>query len=266
MLRHITLSGFYFAVLLSLTGTHGVIYAQRDPESATDTIVKPNKSSSSTSRGSSPRRRDKRRSRSTPSVVERAAKAIKEGDAAFDAEEYDKAETYYRKAISLNSTEANAYIGLGNTYHNLKRYDEAIDQYRKALQFDPNNVVAINNLGSAYARLRRYAEAIEQQRKALDLNPDYAFAYNSHAWLLATAGNAEFRDGKQAVEYALKACELTKYQSPDFLDTLAAAYAEAGDFKKAIEWQKKALGFPGFKDETAPLRLELYVKGQPYRE
>ncbi|MEK7842393.1 MAG: hypothetical protein AAB197_06930, partial [Deltaproteobacteria bacterium] len=73
----------------------------------------------------------------------------------------------------------------------------------------------------------------------------------------------------KALEYAKKACELTDWKDPYKLDTLAAAYAEAGQFDEAIKWQEKALEFPEYpKDERekADLRLKLYKEGKPYRE
>src|SRR5262249_19208480 len=60
------------------------------------------------------------------------------------------------------------------------------------------------------------------------------------AWLWAT-GPDGVRDGKRAVEAATRACELTDWKENEFLDTLAAAYAEVGDFDKAVEYQKKAV-------------------------
>ena len=89
------------------------------------------------------------------------------------------------------------------------------------------------------------------------------------AWLLSTAPDAKVRDGKRALEAAKKACELTEYKNGGYLDTLAAAYAEAGDFEKAVEWQDKALkaGDIPVKDlDGARKRLELFKQKKPYRE
>ena len=66
---------------------------------------------------------------------------------------------------------------------------------------------------------------------------------------------------------AARACALTDHRLPGFLDTLAAAYAEAGRFADAVKWQEKALGMvpPDQRAEYAT-RLGLYREGKPYRD
>jgi serine/threonine protein kinase len=94
---------------------------------------------------------------------------------------------------------------------------------------------------------------------------------NGHAWWQATYPVAELRNGPEAIENATKACELTGWQNPAYIDTLAAAHAEAGDFDSAIKWQKKAIDLL-IKEQSAllqadfELRLRLYELGQPARE
>jgi serine/threonine-protein kinase len=94
---------------------------------------------------------------------------------------------------------------------------------------------------------------------------------NGLAWLLATSQTANLRDGAKAIEYATKACELTQWKNAQYIDTLAAAYAEAGDFDSAIKWQKEAINLLT-KEEPAGWRTEfedrlmLYQSHKPYRE
>ncbi len=70
-----------------------------------------------------------------------------------------------------------------------------------------------------------------------------------------------------AIEYATKACVLTNWKECDYIQTLAAAYAENGQFDKAVEWQQKACDIaPGQNRQDLQSRLDLYKSGKPYRE
>ncbi|HUU19879.1 MAG TPA: protein kinase [Sedimentisphaerales bacterium] len=115
------------------------------------------------------------------------------------------------------------------------------------------------------------AEAISDYEAAVLVDPGYALAFNALAWLRATCPTAEFRDGAKAIENATKACELTDWKKAGYVGTLAAAYAEAGDFDSAVKWHKKA--FDLLPEEQRPTyqaiyesRLKLYQSGKPYRE
>ena len=79
---------------------------------------------------------------------------------------------------------------------------------------------------------------------------------NNLAWLEATCPNADFRDGKSAVEHATRSCRLTQWRVHAYVSTLAAAYAEEGDFPKAVTLAER------IKDE----HLESYRVGKPVRE
>jgi two-component SAPR family response regulator len=74
------------------------------------------------------------------------------------------------------------------------------------------------------------------------------------------------RDGLKAVEMAAKACELTQWKQSEMVDTLAAAYAEAGDFDEATTYEKQALRFDNLSEQKRKLmerRLALYEARQP---
>jgi tetratricopeptide (TPR) repeat protein len=93
-------------------------------------------------------------------------------------------------------------------------------------------------------------------------------ALNSLAWLRATCPEAEIRNGKEAVELALKACELSEWKDWAIIDTLAAAYAEQGDFDRAIKYQKQVLQIRKFASDYDKIRqhLALYEQHTPYRD
>lgn len=87
------------------------------------------------------------------------------------------------------------------------------------------------------------AGAIADYYKTIELEPGQASAYENLASLLATSPDPQFRDAMKAIEYARRACELTNWQDPGRLETLAAAHAESGAFEEAMKWRNKALGF-----------------------
>ena len=117
--------------------------------------------------------------------------------------------------------------------------------------------------------LGRRAEALADYDKCLALQPKDMTVLNNLAWLLATAPEANLRDGKRAVLLATQACRMTGYKKDFMLSTLAAAYAESGDFDNAVKWSSKAveLGAEN-KEYGASLKKELasYQAKKPWRE
>ncbi len=92
-------------------------------------------------------------------------------------------------------------------------------------------------------------------------------SYNAVAWVHATCEVAQYRNGKEAVKNATRACELTNFKDANLLDTLAAAYAEAGDFENAVTWEYGALDVASREEKPALQRhLKLFESHQPYRD
>jgi Flp pilus assembly protein TadD len=126
-------------------------------------------------------------------------------------------------------------------------------------------------LGMALGQSGRPREAVAQYREALRLNPNLTGALNNLAWALAASPDDELRNGAEAVRLAERACELTHYDEPLFVGTLAAAYAEAGRFPEAVTTAEKAeqlatdAGLNKLAEKNRQL-LELYRAGKPYHE
>jgi tetratricopeptide (TPR) repeat protein len=163
------------------------------------------------------------------------------------------------------------YYYLGLAYFRGGKYENAIKNYTESLRLNPEFADAHKELGLAFVRSGDFDGAIKHYTEALRLKPDWVETMNNLAWILATAEEARFRDSEKAVELAERACELTKYQQPILLDTLAAAYAAGDRFDEAIETAEKAIKLAEgsdqkeFSDEIQS-RLQLYKAGQYYIE
>jgi serine/threonine-protein kinase len=120
-----------------------------------------------------------------------------------------------------------------------------------------------------YHALGQYSNAVATLQQAILIDSEDDWSYNQLAWLEATCPDASVRNGQAAVTAATKACELTKWKDWQFIDTLAAACAEAGDFKHAIQYQQRALrtGHPtASAQKDMRERLSIYQESRPFRE
>ncbi|MEA1952340.1 MAG: hypothetical protein U9N87_13235, partial [Planctomycetota bacterium] len=147
----------------------------------------------------------------------------------------------------------------------------AIELYSHVLAKKPKNADALVARASAYLTVGDHAKSIADYEKAEKLAADNSGMLNNFAWVLATSPDDKLRNGKRAVELATKACELTEYKQAHILSTLAAAYAESGNFKEAVKWSKKAieLGKAGTNkeiQEALAKELKSFEKGKPWRE
>ncbi len=150
------------------------------------------------------------------------------------------------------------YNRLGCALLNLKEYEKSIEALNHAVAEDPQNYTFTNNRSNAFYKLRKYAECLVDMERAAGISQK-AEDYNELAWLLATVSAAELRNGTKAVRYGLKACEQGEYKDPAHIDTLAAAYATAGNFFKAISLQTQAMQLaPENRKADFQSRLDLY--------
>jgi len=151
------------------------------------------------------------------------------------------------------------------------KFDEAIATYRIALKIKPHEIKPRYTLANLLAVQGKYHEAIEEYQATLQEDHDHLLALNDLAWILATAPDPHLRNGAEAVELAEKACQLTNYKTTLFVGTLAAAYAEAGQFDDAIKSADKAIimaTVEGNKTLVAKNKelLELYRARKAYHE
>ena len=178
------------------------------------------------------------------------------------------------KELQKDSPEDIAVVlQMGTFYASEEDHEKAVEMYTKVLEKEPENKVALRLRGDAYLSLGKHAEAIADLEKAAELMPDDSGTLNNLAWVLCTSPQDDLRDPKRAIELAKKACELTEYKAAHILSTLAAAYADSGDMKSALEWSQKAVETAEADEEGDPetlghLKEELksYQEGKPWRE
>jgi tetratricopeptide (TPR) repeat protein len=122
--------------------------------------------------------------------------------------------------------------------------------------------------GRCLVRLGHYLEALDAFEQASEERENYHVAYQERAWLLATCADASIRDGLQAVALAEKAFQLTANRHRRSVETLAAAWAERGDFQQAVQWQTKVVQLLTDPEAArlAKKRLKLYQQGRPFRQ
>ncbi len=129
------------------------------------------------------------------------------------------------------------------------------------------HVEAVADYDAAIAKLEEL-RAVADEEKGTDIH--YSGLLNNLSWVLSTSPKDELRDGKKALDLALKACEATEYKEAHILSTLASAYAETGDFEKAKEWAAKAVEIASTEDnpqiDQLKEELESYKQKKPWRE
>ncbi len=162
-----------------------------------------------------------------------------------------------KKARELDSRDIAVHEQLAMLYLTAKRYPQAIAELRQALHFSPDSSADTIRLALVYeqagdlesarkllegagrkmpsnagihealaevcASLKLFPEAIKSYQRVLHLAPNSPLALNNLAWLYATCPIGRYRDPKAALQNATRAVELTGWQQPGFVDTLAAA-------------------------------------------
>ena len=145
------------------------------------------------------------------------------------------------KALDFLPNNPNIYNNLGVTLLEQQKFEHAVKYLKQALEIYPEHNNARYNLAMSLWGLGKIPEAVEQYKQILEMKPNWATAANSLAWILATDKDKEIRNGDEAVKWALVACKGKGRENPEYLDTLAAAYAEAGRFEQAVETAKKSI-------------------------
>ena len=178
---------------------------------------------------------------------------------------------YFRQSLEVKPDYPFSRYNLGAALFRKGDVDDAIAEWKKVLTIQPNDPETLTNMANAYALKGRLRDAIAHYEMALQSEPENARALNNLAWMLATAPDDSIRDGKKAALLGEKANRVSENGDPLFIRTLAAAYAESGQFERAIETAARAsqvAGSEGHPDLAAQIdqEMKLYQQHQPLRD
>lgn len=202
---------------------------------------------------------------------------------------------------------ARAYKNIAHLYHHAHQRELAIENYERALELDPKSYVTLVEYGNIFYAERDYARALPLFRRAAEAGPDQALPLLNvalvlsktgemqealdacdqalarlktpvsrnerkiRAWILSTAADAKIRNGHEALRLLRTLMPLKNKTDVDLLDRYAAAYAETGDFAKAVDHEQRAIAdaklqkAPSLVLEEYESRLRLYEQQQPCR-
>jgi tetratricopeptide (TPR) repeat protein len=195
------------------------------------------------------------------------------GIAHYNRGAYDRTVADMTAVLRRRPRRARAYLVRGAALHRKKDHERALADCEEAVRLAPGNPDFLHARAVVHAARQEYTAALADLAEVLRLRPKHVHARYTLCWIHAACPEEPFRDGKQAVQIGYQACEQTRWRNPLVLGAYAAAFAELGDFDKALKFQQRALDLvikrriPVSAEEFAKAerRMELYESGEPYR-
>ncbi len=151
------------------------------------------------------------------------------------------------------------------------KYDLALRDCNAALHQERGLVEAALLRANINARLGKYSEAQKEFNYLVSLHPrpvTLARVLSDRAWFYSTCADASFRNGQKAIKDAKAACSIMVWKDEHMIDTLAVAYAEAGDFNSAVQYVSQALAVKGISADNTKLfqkHLTSFQQHKPIR-
>ena len=184
---------------------------------------------------------------------------------------YETALEGWQNSLRYHPNDPDVWYDLGVATAEHGEKEKAIAAFFEVVRLRPERADAHGQLAVLLTERGAIGPALEQWQAVLKKAPFDMVARNAVAWIFATCPDARFRRGDAAVSFALKAAQVSQNGNPAVLDTLAAAYAEAGRFDKAVETAQRALGLAGQQGDkkleaSLQTRLKSYQARKPWRD
>jgi len=183
----------------------------------------------------------------------------------------DEAISLLQSAVDLRPDNSPAHENLARALLQKGQVADALVHYRKLLDLQPDNMEIHNIVGTVLVQQGRVQEGAEEWQKVLLVEPDNGNAMSNLAWVFATSPDQPIRNGARAVQLAEQAVRLSGGRIAILFRTLAAAYAENGQFSDAIQTAERGIqlansqGNAGLANELQG-NIALYQQQQPLRD
>ena len=183
----------------------------------------------------------------------------------------DEAISLLQSAVDLRPDNSPAHENLAKALLQKGRVADALIHYRKLLELQPDNMEVHNIVGTVLVQQGRVQEGVEEWQKVLSVEPDNGNAMSNLAWIFATSPDQSIRNGSKAVSLADQAVRISRGRIAILFRTLAAAYAENGQFWDAIQTAQRGIalansqGNSGLASELQA-NVALYQERQPLRD
>ena len=178
--------------------------------------------------------------------------------------DYEGAKRCYTVAIRIDPYRWTAYYNRSLVYAHQKNWVAALQDLNSAIHNKPSFFLASFHRALINERLGNYNDSLRDLDILTNLSAragnytEHAMALNNRAWIRAVCPDASVRNGQLAVADAKKACEFTKWKVANCVGTLAAAYAETGDFDSAIRYQEQAITLKKAEPEEISKKMAEY--------
>ena len=172
-----------------------------------------------------------------------------------DSGRYNEAATFGPEWLAVSPFDAAAHSSLAVAMVQTGDLLTAARQLGYVMMLRPKAEEALAQLHNIVSSLAKAPEGLQRLHDIAANAPDSPRMLDELAWLLATYPDSNARDGAEAVRLAERACVLTERRIPALLATLAAAYAEAGDFPRAVAIGEEALSEARSLGDTDGIKL-----------
>ncbi|MDR2757623.1 MAG: tetratricopeptide repeat protein [Planctomycetaceae bacterium] len=189
-----------------------------------------------------------------------------------DAKKYDEALAILEEVRKKEPDKDTITLLMISIFSSQKKNRKALEILTPLLEKEPENLALLRIKSQILIALNRHYDAVKVLETITEKDPNDEVSSNNLSWILSTSPLESIRNGKRALELAEKAGQLTDYKKAYILSTLAAAYAEIGNFEKAVEWSQKSIEYAkddeNVSDRIEELQKELdsYKQKKPFRE